>query len=387
MYRFMRLTLAIGLVVSLVSNLHAQNRIPWVTSLVQARQMAQQHQRLILMHFWSNACPPCLKLERQVFNRPEVIRAISTNYVPLKVNVSDNESLARQYKVNRWPTDIITTANGQEVFRGVSQQDPNRYIALLDQVAAHTRVSLPIASSPSTVPTHVPGARPDQRDSAFPAPSYSPNPTAVASTQSRREYSAPAARAVTTNPYLAEPTMGPLGPPAPPQRSAVTPAYGRQVLSGNMAMPAQYAQAPPAASGATIHQPPAAPSHSARNSSPPVYVAAADRPPVPPKQPIDVSLTGPSVPAAQPERHHEAAQNAVTSDSPPLALEGYCPVTLVEQGKWVKGDAKWGAIHRGKTYLFAGEQQQKRFFGALDKYAPVLSGYDPVRYVETGALI
>jgi YHS domain-containing protein len=55
-----------------------------------------------------------------------------------------------------------------------------------------------------------------------------------------------------------------------------------------------------------------------------------------------------------------------------------CPVVLTEQKKWVVGDPQWGAYHRGRLYLFAGEAQQQRFLANPDHYSPVLSGYDPV---------
>jgi hypothetical protein len=43
----------------------------------------------------------------------------------------------------------------------------------------------------------------------------------------------------------------------------------------------------------------------------------------------------------------------------PLGLEGYCPVTLAEKGVWTEGRAQWGVRHRGRTYLFAGPEQQQ----------------------------
>jgi len=68
----------------------------------------------------------------------------------------------------------------------------------------------------------------------------------------------------------------------------------------------------------------------------------------------------------------------------PLGLEGYCPVTLAEKGAWVEGRAQWGARHRGRTYLFAGPDEQKAFLVDPDRYAPALSGDDPVLAFETG---
>ncbi len=64
--------------------------------------------------------------------------------------------------------------------------------------------------------------------------------------------------------------------------------------------------------------------------------------------------------------------------SPPLGMEGYCPVTLVNQKRWVQGDSRWGAVHRGRTYLFTGPEEQKHFLASPDSFSPVMSGNDPV---------
>lgn len=70
--------------------------------------------------------------------------------------------------------------------------------------------------------------------------------------------------------------------------------------------------------------------------------------------------------------------------SMPVGLEGYCPVTLAEKGAWVEGRAQWGVRHRGRTYLFAGAEQQKAFLADPDRYAPALSGDDPVLAFDAG---
>jgi YHS domain-containing protein len=68
----------------------------------------------------------------------------------------------------------------------------------------------------------------------------------------------------------------------------------------------------------------------------------------------------------------------------PVGLEGYCPVTLAERGVWVEGRAQWGARHRGRTYLFASVEQQQAFLSDPDRYAPALSGDDPVLALDAG---
>jgi YHS domain-containing protein len=72
--------------------------------------------------------------------------------------------------------------------------------------------------------------------------------------------------------------------------------------------------------------------------------------------------------------------------NPPLGLDGFCPIELTENKRWVVGDARWGLIHRDRTYLFAGPEQRNRFDAAPDRYAPVASGNDVVLMIEQGEL-
>ncbi|GAB6165267.1 hypothetical protein JCM19992_12670 [Thermostilla marina] len=78
--------------------------------------------------------------------------------------------------------------------------------------------------------------------------------------------------------------------------------------------------------------------------------------------------------------------NAVTipPGNPPLGLEGYCPVSLTEKGRWVLGNRRWGARHEGRTYLFAGPVEQQKFLADPERYAPVLAGIDVVKALDSG---
>jgi YHS domain-containing protein len=77
----------------------------------------------------------------------------------------------------------------------------------------------------------------------------------------------------------------------------------------------------------------------------------------------------------------------LASKAPPIALEGYCPVTLLESMKWKKADKRFGAIHRGRTYLFVSEAEQQKFLARPDAYSPLLSGYDPVVFAQKGETV
>lgn len=101
-------------------------------------------------------------------------------------------------------------------------------------------------------------------------------------------------------------------------------------------------------------------------------------------KPKPTSTTTPA--SSSPEATTVAATPAEpdTYGSMPVGLDGYCPVTLAERGVWVEGRAQWGVRHRGRTYLFAGVEQQKAFLADADRYAPALSGDDPVLAFDAG---
>jgi YHS domain-containing protein/thioredoxin-related protein len=106
--------------------------------------------------------------------------------------------------------------------------------------------------------------------------------------------------------------------------------------------------------------------------------AAFHNDPYDPRQARGASGQQPSVPLTDPPTPPPAAPE------PKLALEGFCPVTLSDKDSWVPGDRRWGAIHRGRVYLFASPSHQKQFLDDPDRYSPVLSGYDPTRFIDRG---
>jgi YHS domain-containing protein/thiol-disulfide isomerase/thioredoxin len=412
----------------------AQHQVEWTTTWADAQALAARHQRLILIHFWSPDCPPCLKLERTVFNQPEFIRAVGTNYIPLKINAAADPPLVRHFGVDRFPTDVILSASGQEIYRSASPLDVNRYIGLLDQVASHARVGMPMSGSPTTevavtpsawggapsaaAPT-APGFPTPSTDSAtFPVLGAAGGPAATGSPAGyvvSNNYPAPpvnSAAILPSVPPAASPVVPALEPKAPawptaglPSGSSAPGAVTNQWVTNEtpgvrMPIAEQRASFTAPAGGdfqvpaGTALGPPVVPPMPAASSTPMAAgfsaspSAAVLGPPRAENGVGGVDLPAAAAPLSPPVQPQGAAPPAAEPQFP-LALDGYCPVTLVEREKWVKGDPKWGARHRGRTYLFAGPEEQKRFFDnqAFDKYAPALSGYDAVKFVEQGATV
>lgn len=73
-----------------------------------------------------------------------------------------------------------------------------------------------------------------------------------------------------------------------------------------------------------------------------------------------------------------------TSQEAPLALEGYCPVSLEMMNKWVEGVPSISTVFDGHTYYFANEEGKEMFVADPAKYVPVLGGDCAVSLVKMG---
>ncbi|WP_417735879.1 hypothetical protein [Rosistilla oblonga] len=57
-----------------------------------------------------------------------------------------------------------------------------------------------------------------------------------------------------------------------------------------------------------------------------------------------------------------------------IAMDGYCPVCVIDMKKWVRGTTQHQVAYDGKVYLFPGEEQKQVFLADPAKYVPALGG-------------
>ena len=186
---------------------------------------------------------------------------------------------------------------------------------------------------------------------------------------------------------IAQPPSSLAGPPnlqPPPNFASLPPGA---VPPANM--PANMPTSTPAmARGLTQGYPPSQPPPAATSpmGQSPALAAAApsygSQAPLMSAQPMNGSPPGnPTAPPAA------GPAPQLPTINPPLGMDGYCPVSLSESQRWLVGDRRWGAIHRGRTYLFVGPEEQRRFFADPDRYAPAASGNDVVLATEQGQAV
>lgn len=364
----------------------AQDVMPWAPNLEAAQQMAARQNQLVLIHFWTPDCVPCKRLDATVFSQPAVAQAISRSFVPVKVNAHQLPATAKQLGVNRWPTDVIITPAGQVLHRQVTPQSAQAFVTSVSQVAVANANQLGTAAAGA-----IQGVSQQAQGYAQRAQGYAQQTqSSIAQAGSRyssalqqqlpaqqvpvngpvgNRFNTPPNVAGSPGPYAANngtPPFQPVGPSqqqlpagigAPNQPPNWAQGQPNQPQWNNPASQQQWAQPPPQQQQVAQQQPPSvAPAW----SQPPQQQQQLSQRPAPQSQPASNSKSG---------------------------LNGYCPVTLGEQTRWTKGDPRWGAVHRGKTYLFVGAAEQQRFLEKPDLYAPLLSGFDPVQFIEGGQLV
>ncbi len=319
----------------------AADAVNWHASYEQAQALAAQSNRLVLVHFWAPWCDPCRRLDSEVFARPAVGRAIDENYVAVKANVDEQRALAGAFGVSRIPTDVILTPDGRVVKVVESPQTADQYMGLIAQVAtaAQAQMAQGLAAA-----SGAPGASAGYPAVAGQATAPSPGGTAQA----------PA------------PSTPANGSTAPWNAAASAPLLqGAGVAVGSAAMANNY-NMPPGA------QAPLGP------------VAGAVQPQLPMQSP------GPAMPPMGAAPAGPVA--AQPAPQPRVALDGFCPVHIVNnlgapELKWVYGNPQLSATHRGDVFYFSTPEARQQFLADPDRFAPVVTGHDPVLALDQRQMV
>lgn len=393
--------------------------VAWRTNLDAAKLEAAQSGRLLLLHFYTQSCMPCKVLDQNVLSQPQVGAAVERSYVPVKVDAEAQPGLRNWLKVERWPTDVVMTPDGNVVATLGTPQTPDAYIEQLDNLAKHFRATTPGAGG-------APQPAVNSAYASLPVRAAAPMGVAGAAAGAQR-YNQAAVPAVTNsyagavppsmpraqgNPYLAGGAAA--GGVAPPTAGVLPPA-GAVAATGaaampNNAMPTSYRNrvfSGPSTGALTAAGAAAAPAAIAGVAAPPMTgdMGMAPTTPVnvatPGAAAVGAAVIGAPAPGSSAVNRPSIASTIappagavvqttppqLPPNTPPLAFDGCCPVTLKTQTKWSPGNTTIGAIHRGRTYLFAGETERQQFLADPDAYSPVFAGYDPVLLLDSKQLV
>lgn len=372
-----------GSTLSLASTPAGHDCIPWAEDFAAACQQANAQGKVVLLHFVCDNCSWCVKLEQNVFNQPTVGEAVGRCCVPVKVHAGKTPALAARYNVKQFPTDVFVTPAGLELTRTVSPQTPSNYIQMVNTVGTTAGVGLAVKNGANNTIAQVSNqantyltTTASSSAQTFQQSVNQAQQSAQQATQQSWQYAQDQANQLATNGQqaaqaaqhqtqaAADAAKEVLNRYSQPFQPAAAAAWQPPSFGGNAAPPSGINAAPSVVG--TVQQQ-YAPNFAAQPAAPAPAVAAA---------PVN-SVPATATPGAPP---------AIAANYP-VALDGYCPVSLLSERKWKKGQQQFGARHRWRTYLFASEVEQQKFLADPDRYCPVIAGYDPVKFMQTGQLV
>jgi len=92
--------------------------INWVANFEEASQIAKSENKNMILDFYTDWCKWCKKLADSTFTDTSLIR-FSVDFVFFKTNAEKDTALAEKYKINGYPSVILTNPSGEEIDRVV----------------------------------------------------------------------------------------------------------------------------------------------------------------------------------------------------------------------------------------------------------------------------
>lgn len=124
----------------------------------------------------------------------------------------------------------------------------------------------------------------------------------------------------------------------------------------------------------------------------PAMKAVAESKPAATPQPAAKTTIAASVATASPQPKPAASESAIIQDSEvkpcsadgPLALKGFCPVTMISKAQLVDGDASTCVMFAGNRYVFSSPAERAMFEKNPRKYLPAADGVCLVTLLDSG---
>jgi thioredoxin-related protein len=120
----------------------------WSTNYNRAQQEAKANNKLLFVNFTgSDWCGYCIRLDREIFSKPQFKDYASKNLVLMEVDFPrrkeqsteirrQNQELAEQYQIEGFPTIVVLNGDGRKVWRfdGYFPDGPEAFIAQLEKL-------------------------------------------------------------------------------------------------------------------------------------------------------------------------------------------------------------------------------------------------------------
>jgi protein disulfide-isomerase len=147
--------LFLSLIIAAAALAHATAGEDWLTDLEKAKAKAKEEKKAVLINFTgSDWCGFCIKLQKEVFTKPEFKEYADKNLVLVEVDFPSkkklpadlkkaNEKLKDEFKIEGFPTLVVLDANGKKLGEevGFGGGGPKEFIKTIDAIVAKAKKS------------------------------------------------------------------------------------------------------------------------------------------------------------------------------------------------------------------------------------------------------
>jgi len=386
-----------------------QTGIQWEKDLDKANARAISEQKPLLLHFYGDFCAPCQLMERDVFPDTGIIEKMNADFVAIKINVSQSPQLMSQYGVRGWPMDIFLSPTGERLYERVGLTSSSQFLGELVSIAAKFPKAQPVqqaqAYQTAQSPQNAGIALAEYSQPGLPQLFSHVQPTDFSdlSVLQASPYQQPSQHIssdsegyavsgnsnvnqenanVTAQLHQLQTALGSI-----PNHHAVQPSLPQQFMPPQVTEEQHFAVTQPIQPTVsqqmvlqqTVEPQPA---QSILNQSS-LFAAASPASPMLPsgsyengivrKQPTPGLGAGNSLGVVA-----AVSEKPTAIQMPTIALDGFCPVSLAQTAKWVKGNIEITTEYEGILFRFASDEARNAFANNPRLYAPVLRGSDAV---------
>ena len=76
-----------------------KNEIRWGNNLDSALTIASKNNKIIMIDFMAEWCPPCQKMEKETFSNVDIIKK-SNDFIQIRIDIDKQQNIAKKYNGN-----------------------------------------------------------------------------------------------------------------------------------------------------------------------------------------------------------------------------------------------------------------------------------------------
>lgn len=142
---------------TLAADSSAADRSAWRSDFDAAQREAQRLDRPMLVHFYTDWCFPCRRMEQDVLSRQTVTQVLESRMILVKLNAEQHPEIAQRFGVELFPTDVIVDPAGKRILSSTGYQEADKYVRFArDAEQMYVSTHKPTTGSPVGISPETP---------------------------------------------------------------------------------------------------------------------------------------------------------------------------------------------------------------------------------------